>query len=216
MPKYKWNIKDLIFEEDVKKIYAQVDGLLKKALISVCWLTGARTSEILEIAKADVGFGEDYLELRLKTKKLGDGDYKTETRTLKFTRPHGIDSNIYIETIIKYAASIQDNEDLLFHTPGNTRKSYSSRWVESRLVGPTAQKVLGKWLTPYHFRHSCMQWLAYHGAGMAQLMHFKGAKSPLSVQPYISAVPTLLKIENLKRDRALQQDINEVQPKVIE
>lgn len=197
MPRYRWDIKDLLFEEDVRKMYNLAPVPVKKAFIAACWLTGARTSELLLLKKEDIGFNDHYLEIRLHTLKLGDGDYKTGIRTLTLTRPSGLETNLYVETIIKFAAALPTNETPLF--------PYTDRWTEARVIGPISEKALGKWLTPYHFRHSCMQWLARHGASLAQLMHFKGAKSPLSVQPYIASVPSVIKMENLKRERALEQ-----------
>lgn len=159
------------------------------------------------LKKEDIGFNETHVAIRLHTLKLGKGDYKTELRTITLTRPSGLQTNIYIETLIKYVCTIPNNEDRLF--------PYTDRWAESRVIGPISQQALSytdpqgvehkKWLTPYHFRHSVMQWFARHGASLAQLMHLKGAKSPLSVQPYISAIPSVVKMENLNRDRALEQ-----------
>jgi integrase len=203
VPKYRWDIKDLLFEEDVRKMYNAAPTLQKKAYVSVCWLTGARTGESIQLKKEDVGFNDDFLELRLPTLKLGGGDYKTSTRTLTVTREKGVNSNLYVETVIKYAAQLSNNEDFLFSSDGKVH--YTTRWAESKVIGPLGLQAVNKWLTPYHFRHSCMQWLARHGASLAQLMHFKGAKSPLSVQPYISAVPSVVKMENLHRERALEQ-----------
>lgn len=205
MPKYNWDIKDLLFEEDVRKMYDAAGTLQKKAFISICWLTGARTGESLSLKKEDIGFNDDFLEIRLPTTKLGGGDYKTAMRTLTVTRPRGVEANLYVETVVKYAANLPLNDDFLFGHEGVGKKAYTTRWAESKVIGPLSLQTLGKWLTPYHFRHSCMQWLARHGASLAQLMHFKGAKSPLSVQPYISAVPAVVKMQNLKRERALEQ-----------
>lgn len=210
MPKYKWDIKDLLFEEDVKKIYDSSDGVVKRAFVSLCWLTGARTSELLMLKKEDIGFNEDSLQVRMHTLKLGKGKYKTDLRTLTFTRPKGMQTSLYVETVIKYVSSLPSSEAMLF--------PYTSRWAESRVIGPASSKALSyvdgagnkveKWLTPYHFRHSVMQWFARNGASLAQLMHFKGAASPLSVQPYISAVASVVKLENLNRDKALVQYIS--------
>ena len=62
-------------------------------------------------------------------------------------------------------------------------------------------KALGKELSPYHFRHSVITWLARHGATIEQLMYFKGARSLSGIAPYLHAVPSVIKLENLRRSR---------------
>lgn len=194
MPKYSFKIDELLFEEEVRNMYNRADSEVKRVLLSLLWITGARPTEVIMLKREDIRFNQDKLEITLKTLKLGGDGQKfiVRDRTLVFDRPREIEANIYLETIVDYVKMI----------PPETRViKYTTRWAE-KVVNRLSEMTLGKKLSPYHFRHSVMTWLARHGASIDQLMYFKGARSYDSVKPYIHAKPTVVQLQNLRRERS--------------
>ena len=190
MPKYTHDIKDLIWEEDAKAMYDICQNKREALLLSLCWLTGARPSELLLLTTDNFQIDDTHVVIYIKTLKLGAGkEYFSEQRTLKLSRQIGVNANIYLETVVRY---------ILETPPGAKLLDYTSRWAE-KVIERLSCGALHKRLTPYHFRHSVLTWLARHGATLDQLKHFKGAKTAASVEPYLSAVPYIIKMENLKR-----------------
>lgn len=49
-PTYTETIKQVIFEDDVRKMWQNSTYEHERVLLSILWLTGARPSEILEIS----------------------------------------------------------------------------------------------------------------------------------------------------------------------
>lgn len=194
MPRYSWDIKELIFEEDASKMYDAADSEVKRVLISILWIAGPRTHELTMLQKKDitVDHEKEKLNIRFKTLKLKKKKtFGIEYRTLSFDRKLGTEANIYLETIIRYVAKLDPDSRVI---------SYTDRWVEQQ-VNKIGEKALGKKLCPYHFRHSVLTWLAYNGAGLPELMGFKGAASIRGVLSYIHARPMVVKLENQRRNR---------------
>lgn len=194
MPRYSWDINELIFEEDARKMYDCADSEIKRVLISLMWVTGARTHELTILQKKDiqVDHEKEKLNIRIKTLKLKKKtNFQIDHRTLSFDRKLGTEANIYLETIIRYIAKLDPDSKLI---------SYTDRWVEQQ-ANKIGEKALNKKLCPYHFRHSVLTWLAYNGAQLPELMHFKGARSIRGVLPYIHARPMVVKLENQRRNR---------------
>lgn len=194
MPRYSWDIKELIFEEDARKMYDIADTEVKRVLISLLWIAGPRTHEITMLQKKDITIDheEEKLNIRIKTLKLKKkADFQIDYRTLSFNRPLGTEANIYLETIIRYVAKLDPDSKII---------SYTDRWIEQQ-INKIADKALNKRLCPYHFRHSVLTWLAFNGASVPELMHFKGARSLRGVTPYIHAKPMVIKLENQRRNR---------------
>ena len=192
MPKYGWKIDELIFEEDAKAMYKHAKNEKETVLISLLWTTGARPEELHMLKREKVEFNDQTLLLTIPTKKLGkEGTFKIRERPLEFARPNGLDTNIFIETIIKYAKDLPPETFLLPNT---------TRWQEN-VVNRLSQAAMGKKLCPYHFRHSVMSWMAHSGATIEQLMHFKGALSVMSVSPYLHAKPYIVVLATQRRTR---------------
>ena len=199
MPKYSWDIKDILFEEDVKAIYNLAKSQEQRVFVSELWITAGRPEEILKLKPEDFVISPDELHITLKTLKLRKGGaFDTDTRTLKFNRPRGENLNIYIETIIDWVLKAKPQADII---------PYTSRWGEL-LINRLGEQTIGKKICPYHFRHSVLSWLAKNGASVSELMHFKGARSIQSVQCYLHAVPYLVKLETMDRRRIRTDPLN--------
>ena len=195
MPRYTTPIEFMIYEKDVSKMYNETDGWLQRVLISLCWLTGARTKEIIDIKKSDVVYNDNLLAIKINTLKLGnkDGQFKIRERVLRFTRPQKPRS-IYVETIIKHIDMLKKDDAHLI--------PYGQRWVTMHL-NDIGKRAIGKELTPYHFRHSICTALAVNGKSLPEIMHFKGAISLNGVKPYIHAKASQIQLEALNRDGLL-------------
>jgi len=193
MPRYSWKIDDLIFEEDAREIYNRATRDKEAVLISLLWITGARPAELAELKREKVYYDSGKLSLTIATKKLGEGGaFKIRERTLAFDRPGGLNTNIYIETIIKYCVALPPEALLI---------PYTTRWMENT-VTKLSKAAIGKTLSPYHFRHSCLTWMATNGATVADLMQFKGALSAMSIGMYMHAKPFVVSLQNQRRSRS--------------
>ena len=189
MPRYSWDIKDLVFEEDVRKMYDLVDNRKEAVLLSILWIGGPRPAEIKELKKENFLISENQLSITIATKKLGkDGKFKVKDRTLDFPRKLGVESNLYLETIIQWVQSLSPDTFVL---------DYTTKWQEDT-INDLGTRAIGKRLCPYHLRHSVMTWLARNGATVEQIAHFKGGTVASALQ-YLHAVPYVVKLENLRR-----------------
>lgn len=192
MPRYTEDISELLYEEDVGAMYNKAKSPAEAFLVSILWTTGARPSEILQLRKDDFTYADGTLNIRLKTMKLGAGkEYKVRERTLSFERPMGLDANRYLEMIIRYVSASNSEGFVL---------NYGSRWCE-KAINRLGMETIGKKLTPYHFRHSVLNWLSAKGHSTTELMHFKGCLSVNSVSSYLHARPFILQAKNLQRGR---------------
>lgn len=157
----------------------------EQVFLSLCYVTGARTSEILELTKEKFTINEEMFVVRLKTKKLKIDPQKfqmMEERPLEFDR-HPADP--FIENII---VAVQERDI------GDRILPFSSRWGQL-LLNRLGTIVIGLPLSPYHFRHTAITNQAAQNKTMDQLMHFKGATDARSVMPYLHARPYRVKVE---------------------
>jgi site-specific recombinase XerD len=195
MPKYNTPIDYTIYEKEVSALYNAGTTLQQRLLVSLCWITGARTSELIDIKKEDILFNDDFVIITIRTLKLGDretGKFKIRQRGLRFTRPKN-PKNIYLETIIKFSERLEERDTLL---------KYKQRWC-IKTLHKLGQKAIGKDISVYHFRHSICTQLAMNGASIPEIMYFKGAISLNGVTPYIHAKPMIFKLEQFNRDKGL-------------
>jgi integrase len=163
-------------------MYDKTKDLQEQALLSCLWITGARPSEILELAKKNVLITDEVVVFDLPTKKLqADGTrFVMKRRQLRIGRPHGLQMNIFLETVVKYAERLYHPEDPIF--------IYGRRWA-IKVINRLGMQAIGKEVAPYHLRHSAVTREASQGRTLDQLKHFKGAKSIRSVEPYLHASP---------------------------
>jgi integrase len=183
MPRYREDPSETVLkDEDIRKMFDKTRDLQEQALLSCLWITGARPSEVLELKKENVLITEDVVVFDLPTKKLqADGThFVLKRRQLRIGRPHGLQMNIYLETVVKYAERLYHPEDPVF--------IYGRRWA-IKVINRLGMQGIGKEVAPYHLRHSAVTREASRGQTIDQLMHFKGAKSIQSVQPYLHASP---------------------------
>lgn len=187
MPRYKTPIDQLLREEDVSSMlsFATEQKWKQDALlICMCWKTGARTHEISELKKEDFKIFNDKLQIRLHTEKKGESNsFILRERTLEFARPRGVELDLYVENIVQHVEEL---------APGQPFFDFGDRWMQKRL-NIIGLKVLGREVCVYHFRHSAMTREAGKGHGTPDLMHFKGAKNPRSVDGYLHATPYVVK-----------------------
>jgi site-specific recombinase XerD len=199
MPVYIESITQIIFEDDVRKMWANAKYEYERLLLSLMWITGARPAELLELKKHNIfwGIGDDgldFLEIRLVTKKLGTvTGFVVKERTLRTSRPLGMKSNIYVEKIIQWCLKLQPDDFVLKHR---------SRMSLNRIMHKLSATV-GHCFSVYHFRHSVFTHMAANGATLSTLMYWKGAADIGSVSAYIHATPVYLQIENQRRERDL-------------
>lgn len=179
--KYTTDITIRLTEETVRQIFNKAKTKEEQVIISLLWITGARPAELCELVKEDIGINTNNITFRLNTKKTNaDGSrFVLRERLLDFARPVGLDLNIYLETIASWTESL---------SPGTKLIKYGTRWIQL-VITRTSQEALGAPYCPYHFRHSAMCRESSNGRTTDQLMHFKGAKSRRSVEPYIHASP---------------------------
>ena len=200
MPRYTTDVSDtLLYEEDVRGMFNQAKTEMERAFISILWLTGARPSEILMLTKERIKIDHNKITILMPTLKLGGTkSFTVKDRTLEITRDsvrqdiEGRGKFAYQEAIVQYVNKLVQNSKIFPRTV---------RWAE-KLINKLSLKVVGKILSPYHFRHSFFVWFARGGASLDDLMNWKGALSVQSVSPYLRAKPRQFDPKNLKRSRS--------------
>lgn len=193
--RYHWSVSNLIYEEDVAAMFKLAAGNYERVLLSLLWLTGARPSELLELAREDIAYDASSLTLRLKTLKLGENKKNHPThRVLKFKRPSGLDSNIYMETIINHIKVMQPEGQVL---------PYGRRWI-ALVVHRLAIRATNHEISPYHFRHSVLTHMAAAHATIDELKHFKGAATIDSIMVYMESREQYIDLEIQRRARNME------------
>jgi len=192
MPRYNWKISDLIYEDEVLRMYKAAKNNNERVLISILWITGGRINECLAISKEDVMPFDEEVHIIMPTEKLrGDQRFAVEERILKFDRPKGIISSVFVETIIAATNNLLPNDKLI---------NRGWRWANG-VVTRLGIQELGKPICPYHFRHSRFTILANNGYDAWQLKAIKGSKRLASVEVYVHTVPELVKLGNMDQTR---------------
>jgi integrase len=194
MGRYGHDIRDLIFEEDVRLMLAKCKNDRERLLLSFLWTTGARPAEINQIKKEDISVYENTLSIKLKTLKLGRAKgFTIENRTLEFERPTGLSEIAWLEIIARKAIAAQAEQVLL---------PFTTRWI-SKVINRLGMEAIQKPISPYHLRHSVLSYKAASGYTIDQLMHMKGAKSVESISTYLQARPFYI---NMKNERTFRQE----------
>ena len=199
-PIYSESIKQIIFQEDVMKMWANTPYATDRVILSLLWFSGARPAEIMPLKRKNVDWGidntgADYFAIKLETKKLGKAEgFVVTERILKSSRPLGTNANVFIETIINWCMRL-DMEDYVI-VGGR-----STRWLNK--VMHRLSKTIGHVWSVYHFRHSVFSHMSRCGATAPTLMTWKGASNISSVSRYIHAMPVYWEIENDRRSRSL-------------
>jgi len=173
LPKYKADISYIIGWDEFKRLFNTATTYVDKSVVTVCWITGARPAEIMELRKRDVKIGESIIEFHLKTMKLGNkGKFIVRSRTLRIRT----DTNkTHIRVLGKHLKRLKDDDTKLFRM---SRKTFNN------IIERLGYDALNVKICPYNFRHSRMTLLAEMGKGRGELMRFKGARSERSVYAY--------------------------------
>lgn len=187
MPKYKLDIKDN-FRSDAEVILmykaAKTDD--ERLWIALLWKTAARPSELLALVKEDIVISGDNIVIRLITEKLKQGDYHTPYRTLEFERPRGLDIDSLLEAIVFLTNKIEPQQKIFVN---------GLRWGQ-KAINRIGIEVFGKPYSPYHFRHSRMNYCGdILGFVPTELQHLKGASDIRSVNPYLHSRKLFIKAE---------------------
>jgi integrase len=170
MPKYKKEYDRKIEPEEVQAMINKAKHPSHRFLIAVLYLTGARSSEIVELKRRDFEIVGNDLRIALRTKKGG------RPRVL----PFDLDSPFVRELILPYLEQLPEAESwaLPFRTTPRVRQ----------IIYETS----GNTLCPYAFRHSRLTRLAEDHATVPQLMMWKGSKDMSSVADYLFLDPSHL------------------------
>lgn len=175
MPKYK-NIRCMEFVKDGSITpVTNIDHYLKKCrtvrekmLLILLFITGARSSEIIQLKSDDIIKDGTYLSIHLKTMKRG------RNRILKVPMRNGTSS------FVKYSRMLLKLVDDTFLTGQNIFPAWSNVKIHKII-----SRVTNEELNPYFFRHNVMSILSMSGASIQQIQFWKGAKDVKSVQPYL-------------------------------
>jgi len=188
MPKYKkrwWKDVQKTGERDLFITIVKLKQYLnnckynyEKICLILLYYTGARPSELLDLRIKNFGFDR----LCDSNKNLID----CVTVVLP-TKKSGISRKIFIPII-------NENRDVLEHLTKflqnynnlTEMRLFPQRWSTVHSIKYAVKRATNNELAPYFFRHNRLSLLADDGANLYQLMHFKGAKTPNSVLPYLT------------------------------
>lgn len=164
MPKYKKDVKKEITQKEVEVLISRCSQPDHQVAIALLYLTGARPSEMVKLAKEDfISPGDGTLRIHIVTTKKG---YE---RGLIMD----IDTTPFVKSlIIPYIIALPEKSPVFgFRTPDRLKHIIYA--------------VSGNTLTPYSFRHNRMFRLAEAGADPFELMAWKGGKKLDSIIPYV-------------------------------
>jgi len=177
MPKY---VKDwwekakqfqapLLTEEDLKEMLTNCKDAEERVCLILLYYTGARPQEILELRVKDVWQDGNKIAVSIPTLKKGIG------RTIF------IPLNNVTQELISFVKERPKDLKLIL------------KWRFSHNIRDFVYRISEKKLTPYFFRHNRISQLANAGVDPYTLKRFKGAKSVLSVEPYLQLAGTGMK-----------------------
>ena len=195
------NVRHIIREDEFKRLIRNTYGRTARLFLALLYCTGARPSEITgDVLKKLTGMVVDDVIIR--------GD-KNE-----------IEFHVPISKVKKGRFSIEKRKLILEHTPedpaANVIKRYMKKYIDNNtgeyknprlplfnMCRKTAYNIvrragekIGVDICPYNFRHSRLTILAENGAGIEQLLHFKGSKHIDSISPYLHAKEVRFKIND--------------------
>lgn len=177
MPSYKVEINRSPFTQaEISELLTRADSSHKadiyKCLISLLYLTGARPVELAKLKASDFiqHDNPEVIGIRLSTAKLKKGKYYPRTRTLFINK-----KSAFMENVLPYVQSLP------LETP-----LFPFGVIRMRQI---IYAVSDKTICPYVFRHMRLTALAESGAGVNELMSWKGSQSIASVAPYIASKP---------------------------
>jgi len=216
MPKYSHDVYDLLYEEDVRKMFDLARNENERVLISLLWLTGARPQEILMLTPSRFKISPESFLIQMPTLKIGRTKRKTELmdgttalltyrdRPLTIPRVRAEEATTnpamegafkYGETIIKRVYSIPNPETRILN--------YTVRWAQLS-INRLGMEAIQKKICPYTFRHSFFYWYMQDPSHtMTDAMNWKGALTSKSVDTYIRGKPKFLSLNNvISRNRS--------------
>jgi integrase len=200
LPVYSDDIseKGVLVEEDVWKMYAKAKTVYERLYLSISWISGARPAEIIKtenapgLTRSDIKIEPDKISFWFHTLKLKKTEaFQLKKRQLTIARPSGANLNPYIETIVEWWHTFKYDDVPIF--------PYTKRWAE-KVINRLGTEAIGRKVSPYHLRHSAITREAANNRSIDQLMHFKGAKSMQSVQPYLHANSYEIMMEARKKE----------------
>jgi integrase len=176
-------------DQDIQKMLDLCETPTEKLAICLLWLTGARPMELMVLTREDFTIKHDLLQIGLNTLKLQKARPQVPRRRLnQFKR--GEPPNPIIECVVQAVEPLLLPQLVL---------PKSKRWLE-RLTKRLGQSVLGKDITPYHFRHWRLTIFADKGMSMTMIRTWKGAAGFGSIDMYISRRDSIVDDETLKSD----------------
>lgn len=172
MPTYQKDISYIVEKEDAQAMIDRANSLRDKFIVAILYLTGARTTEILELRKKDIWVEGDSLFIKLRTAKLGRGKgFKVRERILEIPLEAP-----FTDIILKYVKLFENDEAILVNVNDSRIRQIVYELSDNRFC-------------PYNFRHSRLTKLSRAGATVDELMYWKGGRTIKSVAPYLSAKP---------------------------
>jgi len=159
----------LLNEIDLKEMLANCKDEEERVCLILLYYTGARPQEILELRVKDVWQDRKKIAISIPTLKKGIG------RTIF------IPLNEITQELISFVKERPQDLKLIL------------KWRHSYNIRDFVYRVSEKRLTPYFFRHNRISQLANAGVDPHTLRRFKGAKSILSVDPYLQLAGTGMK-----------------------
>jgi len=177
MPKYCKEALLKFWKEGVIEVIEDIDWILdncrskqERALIITLFLTGARPSELALLKKEDFQKIGNTLWVIIRTKKKG--------RARRIPLPL---KNKYVSELWEYVKNLLLGQKAFWQ--------YDT-WFRIRNL---VYRVTERKYSPYFFRHNRMSLLAIKGASAQEIKYFKGARTILSVEPYLHLSTSVMK-----------------------
>lgn len=155
----------------MKKVMGLASGLREQAIISLFYIYGARSEELLGLTKADFSIRDEDILVRLPTAKSA-ANLKRWIVLNKDT--------IFMDIILRYLNTIPIVDWLIFREfrdPTNFNKATAR--IEKKYNEMYGEDIC---LSPYMFRKFRISWLLSMGASSSELLAWKGGKDLKSIE----------------------------------
>jgi len=162
--------------EETNNMISRADNIRDKFLVAILYITGARPGELQRLKPEHIIDSEDRISIKMFTSKLGKAKrFVIKERTLDYRKPIP-----FMEILMQYW-------------------NVSKAWPEVPMLNISVRrmqqiihKLSNRTFCPYSFRHSRGTKMSEAGAGLSELMYWKGATNVSSVSPYLSAKKVII------------------------
>jgi integrase len=184
MPKYTLsNLYENITEDELLLMFKATEDETERLLVTILWFTGGRINEVLKLTRESFSIEPLTIKLIIPTLKAKTKSFRPQEREIVIQRTLKTSGLTSREFLIERIA------DYIKMVPPGVLFTFSDRHSR-RIIMRLGLVGLKKAVCPNNFRHTALIRKSREGAGIEELMRFKGASDVRSVSPYLLSRPS--------------------------